>query len=248
MFFGPNPSTRRNSCVALAVAINSAGNLVVAGTFNQSVSIDGTTVSTNGPGSFGFVAKLAPTGQLLWLRVIDGQQWPNRLLPGLAGDIYALVNAPNDPSASSVVRFTSTGDQSWTFSAGSAHAIAVDRAGKVAVVGSFGTPTLAIGNTLVTNRGGTAGYVAVLNTNGQPERVVPLVSEDLRWSSTSPNPVSVDEANNLIIVGRFSNDANGAALTLGGRNLDRRCESNCFFPCQHCARQHLQLASFTGRW
>ncbi len=96
-------------------------------------------------------------------------------------------------------------------------------------MGSFGTPTLAIGNTLVTNRGGTAGYVAVLNTNGQPERVVPLVSEDLRWSSTSPNPVSVDEANNLIIVGRFSNDANGAALTLGGRTLTVDANQTVFF-------------------
>ncbi len=46
-----------NSCVALAVAIDSAGNLVVAGTFNQSVSIDGTTVSTQWTGQLWFRGK-----------------------------------------------------------------------------------------------------------------------------------------------------------------------------------------------
>lgn len=91
--------------VGRAVATDQQGNVVVVGSFSGSTSIAGTPL--NGAGAAeAFVAKLSPTGELLWSRVISGPA--EDMARGVVTDHEANVYVVGHFTDTVVFQFTET--------------------------------------------------------------------------------------------------------------------------------------------
>jgi len=169
------PAAANTGTVTIAAtALDSNGNLVVAGGFTGTVQLGGSTLTSAG-GTDLFVARLSPAGS--WLQAVSagGSQTDQvtALVPDAGGDIVVVGNFAsqgisfgtttlnNETAAGAVsdvfiARLDAAGDWDGAVQAGGpgadyAAAAARDRSGTVTVVGSFAGATFHAGTTTLTN-------------------------------------------------------------------------------------------------
>lgn len=184
------------SDVARSVATDAAGNVYIAGEFRNTVDFDpgagATALTASGPaGSLdGFIAKYAPTGNLLWAQRVGGTglDWVNDIAIDPSGNVWATgfyqgtVDFDAGPGVANqtavgaaggfLLKLNSSGDFQWVGSIDSLNgeslaALAIDGSGNVFVTGQFnGTgdfnPGVGTYNLTSQLNGGTSTFDAFL--------------------------------------------------------------------------------------
>lgn len=141
-------------CDAAAVAVDSLGNLYVAGTLRGTRKI-GPVVLTSGGGSDGYVAKLDANGRVLWATCVGGagDEYGRSLAVNNAGDAWLAGTVESesifDPTSRAarprtrafVTRLSADGAEGWTAIASGddtqASAVVVDSSNTAFLTGGF---------------------------------------------------------------------------------------------------------------
>lgn len=166
------------------LAVDSAGNSFVTGQMSDSLTINGTTLTSAG-GRDLFIAKFDSSGAIIW-GVRAGSASSDNLF-GVALDsqgnafITGFVRGPATFGSIALTQYgyrdgfiakiNSAGVWQWAVGFGSVnedeqtYAVTLDREGNPVVVGDFIDP-FTIGGTTLTSSGGTDGFVAKWNSSG----------------------------------------------------------------------------------
>lgn len=224
-----------------AVAVNSQGGIVVAGTF-QETNIIGETALIAAPSARNvFVAQFNAQGLPVWARqsvspktdtcsdaAFDGQG--NVFVTGyysasnLVFGIHTLTNqAPNDDDCF-LVKYSPDGTESWVFGWGgqrddSCRNLAIDSQGYCLLAGDFSSPVLYLGNHVVTNVGGTDVYLAKVSPQGQ---AVWVKTAGLSGSHEG-NSVAVDANDHIYFTGKY-----WGRIQFGDAELDSHFDHDSF--------------------
>ena len=203
-----------------AVAVDAAGNVLVAGSFEHTASFGGSVLASAGTWD-GFVAKFAPDGTHLWSQrfgdggldavhavAVDGAG--NVLLGGTFQGVVSFGGTPLATSRSSVrdlfvARLSPAGAHQWSRGLqgdgdGAVNALAVDAAGNVALAGYF-AGAVTVGGTRLTSASFSRDVlVASLSASGGD-----------RWGrqfggtlTDSGNAIAVDAAGDVFVTGVFA--------------------------------------------
>jgi beta-propeller repeat-containing protein len=221
-----------------SVAVTPDGNVVVVGNF-QATADFGTFTETAAGLHDGFVAKLDPNGDFLWVRTFGstGSEWGRAVTVDGAGNVYVAgifegtIDVGGAPLASVgsadvlVMKLDGFGNHVWSTSFGStswehARSIEVSAAGQVIVVGQYRS-AMDVGAIAVPHVGARDAFVVAFDTQGDPA-----------WAHgfSSPDPTSEEYAQsvalrpngNAVVVGRFDTSiAFGATqlTSMGGRDI-----------------------------
>jgi hypothetical protein len=172
-----------NTDIATAVAVDTNGNVVVAGYFQGTVDFGGGGL-TSGGGSDIFVAKYASDGSYLWAKRFGGtsSDIPKAVAVdgsgnvAVAGYFQGTVNFGGGTLTSAgssdifVAKYSSTGSHLWSKSFGSTssdygYAVAIDGSGNVVVAGDF-VGTVDFGGGALTASGGGNIFLAKYSATG----------------------------------------------------------------------------------
>jgi hypothetical protein len=218
---------------ASAVAVDSAGNVVVAGNFYGTVDFGGGPLTSAGAQDI-FVAKLDPTGQHLWSKRFSGvgaaARWLTSLALDAAGDVllagyfYGDVDLGGGTLTSAggadvfAARLDKDGGHLWSKRFGGtgdefAMGVAAGGAGDAFITGSF-SATMDLGCGPLTGVGGQDVYVARLGPAG-------ACSWSARFGDAATQVgtgIAVDATGNVLVTGYFAGgiDFGGGALTSAG--------------------------------
>lgn len=206
---------------ANAVAATPDGGWVIGGSYTDSIAIGTTTLKAKGQ-TDALLVKLAATGDLEWIKSFGGRYQDtimhvavdsngNVYVQGHFVDVADWGGKPLKAGGGSdndvvVAKYDTNGDHVWSKSFGNgfndvAGGIAVDRAGNVAIVGSFenkGSISFGDGDSHV-SLGESDAYIARFDTNGALlwARTFGAEREDVAWG------VAADAAGNTVTTGWF---------------------------------------------
>lgn len=156
------------------VALDSAGNIIVVGKVNGTVTVGSNTIGTLGRQRH-FIVKLDPLGNFLWAksRTADAAAATTGVALDAADNIYYSGQQTFQGTGSAFVgKFNATGDQVWLQThAGtqSASGIGVDADGNVYVCGSYTANPVTFGTiTLASPNFASRGFLVKYDSNGAP--------------------------------------------------------------------------------
>jgi hypothetical protein len=203
---------------AAAVALDPAGNIVIAGQFTGSMDMGSRTLEGRGP-SEAFVAKLSPAGELIWVRTLgsQGTDFASAVAVDTAGNIIVLGGfegrmefagsalRSRGMSDLFVVSYSHEGKESWARSLGGpswelAASLAVDMSGDILVAGAF-EHTLAVADRVLESEGDADAFAVRLAPDGSHIWSIRLGGEG--WDEA--NAIAVDANGNAIVAGALSN-------------------------------------------
>jgi hypothetical protein len=207
--------------IGSGIAVDGAGNVLVAGSFSGTVDFGGIGRTANGQ-SDGFVAKLDPDGNFGWVNRVGGAYRDS--LAGIAvdgdGNVYATGESWKTDSFTDtdidaiVLKWNAAGSLAWSHEVGGGASdrgagIAVDGSGNVFVTGEFrGTVDFDPGSgTFNLSSGGnksspsTAAYVLKLNTDGGFGWARHFQADSS--SSSAGRAIAVDGSGNVYTTGVF---------------------------------------------
>jgi hypothetical protein len=224
----------RNLDVPYGVAVDSQGNVVMTGSYRESVSFGGGAFLSILNGDTGFLAKYTPGGAHLWSQSFAGSSAnfgrgvavdrnDNILITGYfngwinfgGGQLNAVyAGSPN----TFIAKFAPTGGYVWAKARGDnnttkAYAIALDANADVIIAGEFHTQTDLGGGRLT----GSAMYtdVFVAKYSG--------VDGAYRWAQTivgtlgaTPTAIATDRQNNVLMTGYYRGTFNFGGTSLTG--------------------------------
>lgn len=162
-----------------SLATDASGNIVLAGVFQQLLSLGGSTLAA--VGDDGFVAKLDPDGNHLWSLKIGGpstdsargvavDQAGNVFVTGTVGSLVDFDPGPGDKLGGPglyVAKYSPTGAYLWHFiKGGHGTRIVVDAAGDAYVAGVITNSTNLGGGTHTFAGGTTDGVLLKVSGNG----------------------------------------------------------------------------------
>ncbi|MDO7874089.1 hypothetical protein Q5H93_05040 [Hymenobacter sp. ASUV-10] len=215
---------------ASALAVGSAGDLVVGGRFTDTVAF-GTSQLVSKGSSDAFVARLTRTGTWQWGIGAGGEENDevSALAVNAAGDIYATGYFSNTVAFGSnlltgqgmddafVAKLSSGGRWQWATAATATNTaygkgLAADPAGGVFVTGSF-WGMAQFGPTKLNSNASDDGFVAKLDDTGAWQWVAPLASDYLE----SIVGIALDKTGRIYIAGTFSRSIQGGAFRLSSR-------------------------------
>jgi hypothetical protein len=206
---------------ATDVAVDAAGNIVIAGTFDTTLDFGAGPLS-GGPG---FIAKLDPSGSLLWAKGISTDNAIYAALDG-AGSIFVAVGckAGDDfgggPLAvagltdACVIKLDPDGAHVWSRALGGPSYdfptdVAIGPAGEVVVVGGFKESIDLAGS--IKSAGDFDAFVARLDDGGAP-----LWGRGYGGPGTDEATGVVWSADGPIVTGHFIGDVNFGGGGIGG--------------------------------
>ncbi|MBI1286317.1 MAG: T9SS type B sorting domain-containing protein [Flavobacteriales bacterium] len=166
------------------------GNIFVSGYFSGTMTVDGTTLVSNNSSQDVFLAKLDPTGNLIWIRTFGGvdhdfvydlavDQAGNAIITGnfkgtitVGPDTYSSVIDPEDNQPSYdifVVKYDTDGNVLWSKHGQADHddrgtGLAVNGSNQIALIGQF-SDTLTLANTYP-NQVYNTGFVMMFDSDG----------------------------------------------------------------------------------
>ena len=216
------------------VAVDSSGNVFVAGTFDQTIDLGGGTLRTAG-GRDIFVAKFSPTGTYIWQKSFGstGDDWVRGLAVDGAGNVVLtgqFVNTINfgGPAMTSsgfedifLAKLSGTnGSYVWSRSFGSSsttdagYGVAVDGSNNVAITGFFGQtvdfgggPILAQGYDIFVAKYNSAGAYISAKRYGDPPGL---------FDNQFGDAIAMSSGGNVFISGHFLGTLDfGAAGRIG---------------------------------
>jgi hypothetical protein len=218
--------------LASAVAVDTLGNVIVAGSFYGSVDLGGGPLVSAG-GRDVFVAKLDATGGHVWSRQFgdDAEQVAGGLTVDPNGDVIftglfggdvdfggGLISSTGNSIF--VCKLDNAGQYVWASSHGNAYtepSIATDSAGNVVVAGAF-TDSVDFGGGPLAGKGGEDAFLARITGAGQH-----LWSKAFGGAGDERvSAVSVDSAGNAIVTGQFTKEINfggGPLASLGDTDI-----------------------------
>ena len=234
---------------ALAVAVDSNGDVLVAGSFAGTVNFDGGTVTSTGSVDI-FLAKYAgATGAYIWAHTFgdiansgfgvtgtgNGVAVDSSNNVFLTGSFQGVVNFGgtnlSDPSLTTdvfVAKFNAAGVHQWSKNFPNTalevgRAIAVDSNGNVVITGNYNGSINFGGGALPTPPGGqVAAFVAEFNSSGTHLWSRGFPDNTSNPIGVSSNGVACDSGGNVVFTGLFGNtvDFGGGGLTsTGSRDL-----------------------------
>ena len=218
-----------------SVAVDKQGNVIVAGSYQQSASFGPLKLSSAGSYD-GFVAKLSPAGQPLWAHTVGGKgaDYAHGVAVDSAGDIYVAGSFDWDADFGStqlsaaggvyadifVHKLDASGGDEWAVSAGgqkfdAAEDIVVDAAGNLFITGNF-WDVASFGPLSLTSVGGSDLYAASLNPDGT-----------FRWATPAGGPngflaqgIAVDAAGGAYVTGFFAGHAQFGSQGFNSKGLN----------------------------
>lgn len=215
------------------IAVDSAGQVTIAGQFEGQVAFGSTTLTSKGQYDI-FVARLSSAGAFLWATsaggadsegaaavAVDGQG-NIHIAGGFSGTttLGSTTLTSKGQTDSFVAKLTSSGAFTWATSAGgSMHEsptdIAVDAAGNVYITGNYlGSP--AFGSTTLSPMGLLDIFVAKLSSSGAFAWAVSAGGS----SSDSSYSINLDGAGNIYIGGTIEGRPSFGSTTLMASNAD----------------------------
>jgi len=216
------------------VAVDSSGNVFVAGTFDQTIDLGGGTLRTAG-GRDIFVAKFSPTGTYIWQKSFGstGDDWVRGLAVDGAGNVVLtgqFVNTINfgGPAMTSsgfedifLAKLSGAdGSYVWSRSFGSSsttdagYGVAVDGSNNVAITGFFGQtvdfgggPIVAQGYDIFVAKYNSAGAYISAKRYGDPPAL---------FDNQFGDAIAMSSGGNVFITGHFLGTLDfGAAGRMG---------------------------------
>lgn len=228
------------------LAGDSAGNLYIAGRYSTVITFESlsATPTWSADKTGVFLAKLSPAGEATWIRSAGHPTLstvPGRLATGPNGDVYLAGDGPDGMQFDAlslaarggrdayVVRYGSDGTPRWIFGCGSdvwdsPWGLAINRDGRcftavTAGLGGVAATSVTVGGQILAAGGTEFSFLVVLNSNGEPESVVPFTGA----SSYGVGGAGLveDPAGHMTVFGGFRRyDTDGTVtLGVGGRSL-----------------------------
>lgn len=205
-----------------AIAVDSAGNIVVAGDFSGNITFDGTTFASAGSKDV-FIAKFNSKGDFLWAKKMGGNtaEVANSIVIDKDDNIFATgrLTSPTvdvggglqtlNGEDAFIVSYAPDGAYRWGHVLVNpgiqwGRGVAVAPNGDVALIGDS-TGNLNFDGTNHSNGGGVDSFIAVYNGS----------SGNVLWSKTNTNQgdqygrgVAALPNGNFVVVGRFQNQIN----------------------------------------
>jgi|GEM_PF-961717 len=168
---------------AKAVAADAAGNIYVGGNYRGTIQF-GTNTLTSAGSSDAFLAKLDPGGNVLWVQTFGGTGGDGirgvKVSPGggvyVSGTFQSVVVIGGDTLTSPsnidafTAKFSGAGSPVWarqsTGGRAQAFALALDGGENVFIAGQVSGGNANFGGTILTNAGGTDGFVTKYDAAG----------------------------------------------------------------------------------
>ncbi|MBO7651143.1 MAG: T9SS type B sorting domain-containing protein [Bacteroidales bacterium] len=220
------------------VAVDNAGNIYVAGTFSETLSIDGHSVTSAGNTDF-YVAKMSPDGNVVWLKSggSNAVEQANAIAVDANGNVY-VVGLSNDntsfdgnafPSRGAkdgfLLKLDSDGNYKYVRTLGcfeddNASDLAIDGNNNVIVTGYFNY-ALQVGplSFYQDARGGDDAFCLKFDPTGE-------ILWSMTYASTSPDygkRVACDASGNIYLAGEFKGN-----LSMGGNSLSSLSDYNIY--------------------
>jgi hypothetical protein len=218
--------------VARGVAVDSAGDVFVAGNFAGTADFGGgpTTAAGGSTDLDAFVAKYSPTGAFAWAKTIGGAGFDSANAvavdaagnvrvagkigyPGTSGSTMLTSTGGNDAF---VAELTSAGAVQWAKNYGGtaddeAMAIASDGAGNAAVVGTFQGTNASFGGSPLTAAGLKDAFVMRVSPAGVFQWAIAKGGA----GDDAATGIALDGSGNAFVTGSFAGTVNfgGGALT-----------------------------------
>jgi hypothetical protein len=224
-----------NAQGATSVAVDTAGNVAVAGSFEGTISFGGQSLTSAGNTDI-FVAKLTGGGSPIWSKRFGdaGNQNTIKIVEDsngntiLGGTLTGTMNFGGGPLTASglydafVAKLDGAGNHLFSkrfgdSSSQSTEGVAVNSAGEVLVTGSF-AGTIALGGPTLSSVGNNDVFVAKLNSTGDH-----IWSHRYGGSSSDvATAISVDASGGVIVCGIFRGTVDfgkGPLVSAGGSDL-----------------------------
>jgi hypothetical protein len=212
-----------------SIALDKSGNTYITGSFSGRVVFNATTLTATA-GSDIFVAKLNPSGYLVWATSAGGIG--NSVAYGIAADsnnnayitgsfrgsvqfTTTILSSSIDKSDMFVAKINTSGQWVWAKSSGSdqfatGRSVAVDSSNNIYVTGSFYSNSSAFGPTPITSLGLHDMFVTKLDSSG-----------NWLWArragggtQAGGTGVATDTFGNIYVTGNFSDSATFGTTTL----------------------------------
>ncbi|TNE47441.1 MAG: hypothetical protein EP343_19925 [Deltaproteobacteria bacterium] len=218
-----------------AVTVDSTGNIYVMGSFDSTLSIGTTTLSSPNGNQSMFVGKLDPKGKWLWVRSVDvssGSLEGRALALDSSSHLY-IVGAFSTVNSSSPIQIGATslvskvmdvfvakmdkdGTWLWAKTAGGSHSdygetVEVDSTGNVYVGGYFSSKDAGFGSTTLSSQGNSNAFVAKMDASGKW-----LWAKSVAGNYSQMYGLHLDSQGNIYTTGLSSGTANFGSLTHTG--------------------------------
>jgi hypothetical protein len=217
-----------------SIAVDSEGNIFVAGIFRMpSAQYGTTTLSSKGKEDI-FITKVSPSGEFLWAKSIGSADWEygagvavdsngNAFVTGGFSDSATVGSTTLTPKGSRdmfVAKLSPNGDFLWASPAGKTGAaegadIVVDSSGNAYVTGKF-SGEATFGTTTLTSNGMDDVFLAKVSTSG-----------DFLWAKSAGGTgddagrgITVDANGNAHITGVFEGDVAFGSSNLSSTSQD----------------------------
>jgi hypothetical protein len=171
-----------------ANCLDANNNLYVAGPYDGPTIIFGTYTLTNIGSANSFLVKYDSNGNVLWARNDGGsnRDYHYSVSADASGNVfvvgyfesptmivgtYTLTNSGG--SDIYLIKYDTNGNVLWAKSAGSINndwglSVSTDPSGNAIIGGTFCSPTIAIGSTVLTNTGARTAFIAKYSSSGTP--------------------------------------------------------------------------------
>lgn len=241
------------------MALDPAGNIVIAGQFAGALDMGPHSLDSRGP-SEAFVAKLSPAGELLWVRTLgsDGADFASAVAVDSAGNVIVLGGFEGRMEfAGSALRASGMGDlfvasyspggaESWVRRLGGprwelAASLAVDVSGDILVAGAF-EHTLAVADRVLESAGEADAFAVRLAPDGSHIWSFRLGGKG--WDEASA--IAVDADGGAIVAGALSGDLAGDRAENRAGAVDGQDRGHGFVARYSAEGKPLWSQRFTG--
>jgi hypothetical protein len=229
-----------NSQTPTGIAVDGSGNVVVTGTFSGTVNFSGANaLSTTGANDSDiFVVKLDPAGAYIWSKRFGdaANQLGGEVAVDSTGDVYiagafsGTVDFGPGPMTSAgstdiyvgkLASSNGAGLQAKRFgdaSAQTAHAIAVDGANNVFLVGTY-SGSADFGGGALPNVGALTGYSGAKLTSTLGHVWSKQFGSGSTGGASQTMDVATDAAGNVLVTATFGSSIGAMSINFGGSNL-----------------------------
>lgn len=228
---------------ANTVAVDTNGNVFVAGVYNSPNITFGTTTLTNVGGYDMFFVKYSDVGDLLWAKSVNNTNdvFPEGMEVDSNGNLHmmgyfnsssvtfgtsVLNNAASGAYSYFITKFDPSGNLLWAVRPNGSSTnvgggnLAIDTSGNIFIIGRFTSVNMIIGSTTLTNAGGQDIFTARYNADGTASWAKTIGSSGDDYSAD----IALGPNGNCHVAGNFLSDS----LTFGTTVLTNQGNDSTF--------------------